>query len=406
MITTVFALICLVLALLAVGFVARPLWRGAVEGQSEADALLAIHRRKHAELAAELADGAIDAEQAQSRRVELEAALLDDWAAQNRSRPGDAPAKSRRIAGVLALVIPLLAGALYLQLGAWPVIATPPEGSADLDRLVDNLAERLAANPEEREGWILLGRSYAGLGRQTDAAQAFGKALALERDDPEVLSQRAQALALQSNPPQWAGEPAQLLDEALALDADHPRTLWLAGVAAAARGDAEAAGRHWRHLLTLIGPEAPVADTLRQALAQIGQSPESADSGPVEAAVQPGPTVRIALTPDLAATLSAETTVFVAIRDNPQGGMPVGAIRKQVADLPLSLVLTDEMSLMPTRRLSSLETLWISAHVSSSGLAQGATDDPRAGPVSARWQPEEAVSLVIGEQATPVGASP
>ena len=100
----------------------------------------------------------------------------------------------------------------------------------------------------------------------------------------------------------------------------------------------------------------------------------------------------------------ATKTVVSAERVAARSG--VSAIRKQVADLPLSLVLTDEMSLMPTRRLSSLETLWISAHVSSSGLAQGATDDPRAGPVSARWQPEEAVSLVIGEQATPVGASP
>lgn len=406
MITTVFALTCLVLALLAAWFVVRPLWRGAVEDQSETDALLVIHRRKHAELAAELADGTIDTEQAQSRRVELEAALLADWAAQHRPPPADSPTTSRRMASVMALVIPLLAGALYIQLGTWPVIATPPEASADLDQLADTLAERLAAHPEEREGWILLGRSYAGLGRQADAAQAFAKALALDRNDPEVLSQRAQALALQSTPPQWAGEPTQLLDEALALDTDHPRTLWLAGVAAAARGDAETAGRHWRHLLTLIAADAPVADTLRRALAQIGQSPEGLDSVRAEAAIQAGPTVRIDLAPHLAATIPAETTVFVVIRDNPQGGMPVGAIRKRVADLPLSLVLTDDMSLMPARLLSSLERLWISAHVSSSGTAQGAAGDPRAGPVSARWQPGETVSLVIGDQTAPVGASP
>ena len=98
--------------------------------------------------------------------------------------------------------------------------------------------------------------------------------------------------------------------------------------------------------------------------------------------------------------------MFVVIRDNPQGGMPVAAIRRRVADLPLDLALEDGMSLVPTRRLSSLETLWISARVSMSGTAEGAPDDPRAAPVAAHWNPEEKVSLLIGGKPAQAGVSP
>ena len=406
MTTAVFVAACLLAALLAAFLVVRPLWRGAAPVQEERDALLAIHRRKQAELAAELAEGLIDEEQARMRRAELDAALLSDWAGQEEaSVPVPASAPRRRMAVFMAFAVPLLAAVVYVQVGDWRAIDPAPV-QADLNKLAQTLAERLESHPDEREGWILLGRAYAGLGRQADAAQAFGRALALEPRDPDVLAQRAQALALQTEPPQWSAEANRLLADALAIDADHAQSLWLAGVAAMAAGDAGTAGRHWRHLLTLIEPDAPVAQSLRQALTQIGQSPDESVAAPAEPATAAGPTVRIGLSKDLASTLPADATVFVVIRDNPQGGMPVAAIRRRVADLPLDLVLTDDMSLVPTRRLSALETLWISARISTSGNAEGAPDDPRTEPVAAHWTAEETVSLVIVGKPTQAGVTP
>ena len=404
MTTALFAAACLLAALLAALLVVRPLWRGAAPMHEERDALLAIHRRKQAELAAEVTEGLIDEDQARVRRAELDAALLSDWAGQeDASVP--VPAPRRRTAVVMALAVPLLAAGVYAQVGDWRAVDPPPV-QADLTKLAQTLAQRLESHPNEREGWILLGRAYAGLGRHADAAQAFGRALTLEPRDPDVLAQRAQALALQTEPPQWSAEANGLLAEALAIDADHAQSLWLVGVAAMAAGDAQTAGRHWRHLLTLIEPDAPVAQSLRQALTQIGQSPDESVPASAEPVTAAGPTVRVELSPNLRSTLPAEATVFVVIRDNPQGGMPVAAIRRRVADLPLDLALEDGMSLVPTRRLSSLKTLWISARVSTSGTAEGAPDDPRAAPVAADWNPEEKVSLVIGGKPAQAGANP
>lgn len=388
--TAGFIALCLLATLLAVTLVARPLWRGAAPMRREAETLLAIHRRKDAELTAELAAGVIDVDQANARRAELEAALLADWSDQPQETT-EAVRSSRWAALGVMLAAPLMAFAVYNQIGTWPA-AAPSAATENLAALADTLAQRLASHPEEGDGWVLLGQSYAALGRQAEAAQAFATAMERLGEAPGLLADRAQALALQSDPPRWEGEPTRLLQRALALDANHPQSQWLAGVAALAAGDAAQAGAYWRHLLTQVPPNEPAAASLREALTQIGQAPADNAASPAT----PGPTVEISLSPELAATLNPDMTVFVVVRGTPEGGMPVAALRRRVADLPLSMVLNDDMSLMPQRPLSALDTLWVSARVSRSGSADSSPDDPRAAAVSAHWGQGEAVRLVIG----------
>ena len=388
--TAGFIALCLLATLLAVTLVARPLWRGAAPMRREAETLLAIHRRKDAELTAELAAGVIDVDQANARRAELEAALLADWSDQPQETT-EAVRSSRWAALGVMLAAPLMAFAVYNQIGTWPA-AAPSAATENLAALADTLTQRLASHPEEGEGWVLLGQSYAALGRQAEAAQAFATAIERLGEAPGLLADRAQALALLADPPRWEGEPTRLLQRALALDANHPQSQWLAGVAALAAGDAAKAGAYWRHLLTQVPPNEPAAVSLREALAQIGQAPADNAASPAT----PGPTVEISLSPELAATLNPDMTVFVVVRGTPEGGMPVAALRRRVADLPLSMVLNDDMSLMPQRPLSALDTLWVSARVSRSGSADSSPDDPRAAAVSAHWGQGEAVRLVIG----------
>lgn len=390
--TAGFIALCMLSTLLAVALVARPLWRGAAPVRREAETLLAIHRRKDAELTAELAAGVIDADQANARRAELEAALLADWSDQPQEKETTEAVRSSRWAALgVVLAAPLLAFAVYNQIGSWPA-AAPSAATENLAALTDTLAQRLASHPEEGEGWVLLGQSYAALGRQTEAAQAFATAMARLGEAPGLLADRAQALALQADPPRWEGEPTQLLQRALALDANHPQSLWLAGVAALAAGDAAQAGAYWRHLLAQVPADEPAAASLREALAQIGQAPADDTTLPAT----PGPMVEVSLSPELAATLSPDMTVFVVVRGAPEGGMPVAALRRRVADLPLSMVLSDDMSLMPQRPLSALDTLWVSARVSRSGSADSSPNEPRASAVSAHWGQGEVVRLVIG----------
>jgi cytochrome c-type biogenesis protein CcmH len=50
---------------------------------------------------------------------------------------------------------------------------SPQERSAFIDSMVEGLKAKLEANPNDRDGWVRLGRSYGVLGRWSDARAAY-----------------------------------------------------------------------------------------------------------------------------------------------------------------------------------------------------------------------------------------
>ena len=64
-----------------------------------------------------------------------------------------------------------------------------PNGqTVDVGAMVMRLRAKLEANPENPEGWVLLGRSYSNLNRNADAVAAYEQALNLMPNNPEVRS--------------------------------------------------------------------------------------------------------------------------------------------------------------------------------------------------------------------------
>lgn len=64
----------------------------------------------------------------------------------------------------------------------------------EMARLRLGLRSRLQQDPENVEGWMMLGRVGMTLGEADTATQAFGRAYALAPDNPEVLRAWAEAL--------------------------------------------------------------------------------------------------------------------------------------------------------------------------------------------------------------------
>ncbi|HCP76424.1 MAG TPA: c-type cytochrome biogenesis protein CcmI, partial [Pusillimonas sp.] len=54
-----------------------------------------------------------------------------------------------------------------------PVQSAPAMTQADVQAMVDSLAARLARNPDDAPGWLMLARSYRYFERYEDAATAF-----------------------------------------------------------------------------------------------------------------------------------------------------------------------------------------------------------------------------------------
>ena len=123
--------------------------------------------------------------------------------------------------------------------------------------MVQRLADRLKDEPGDADGWLRLGRAYGVLGDQHKSSDAYGKAAKLRPGDITVLTSYAQILLQIAAKGETPPELADLGRRMLAIDPKNANGLWLAGLAAKATGDGEAAGRHWRLLLSLLPPGAP-----------------------------------------------------------------------------------------------------------------------------------------------------
>jgi len=274
-------------ALLAAGalfFVVPPLLarRGGARA-SRRETNLAIYRDQLCELNADLVAGTLNAEQHEKARRELEARLLEDVAA---DAAATVPARHGRGAAiVVSLAVPLLASAIYFAVGNPQALFPAPAanlGAAhgmtaqQVEALVDRLAARMRENPEELEGWILLGRSYAALGRFEQAAQAYGNAVTRLPRDAILLADYADILAMAQGR-RLQGQPETIIARALEADPGNLKALTLAGTAAFEKKDYAGAIRYWERILPLVSPESESARTVKASLAEAGSLGGTAD---------------------------------------------------------------------------------------------------------------------------------
>jgi cytochrome c-type biogenesis protein CcmH len=368
---TVFWLTAAGLAVLVLALVLRPFyWKRSASAVSRGDANVSIYRDQLRELDADLAAGTLAQADHERARRELEARLLEDVAAAPASETSAAPARgSRALAGILAAAIPLLALGLYFAVGSPGGAALEVEHQANaqqLDAMVSRLAARMRERPEDLEGWKLLGRSYAALGRFPEAAEAYAKALARAPRDAQVLADLADVVAMgrgQSGAGNLQGEPEKLVLRALEIDPQNLKALALAGAAAFQRKDFAAATRYWQRMLPLVPPESEDARSIQASIAEARALGGGKPGAPAAGALQG----KVTLSKKLAAQASPDDTVFIFARAAEGPPMPLAVQRVRVRDLPLDFSLDDSMAMAPGMNLSAHTRVVVGARVSKSG---------------------------------------
>ncbi|MFO1206458.1 MAG: c-type cytochrome biogenesis protein CcmI [Burkholderiales bacterium] len=385
---TAFVAVCAGLVALALAFALPPFLRRSRSARA-ADrraANLAIYREQNRELDRDLELGTLSPELWQQDRDELARRMLED--VQPGAAHPTAPApRSRVLACAVAALLPIAAVLLYLQLGTPraldPAVVAAPAPHAgqsftreQVNEMLKQLAARLASEPDNLEGWVLLGRSYAALGRYPEAVAALRRAVELKGDDPDLLVDYADVLAMAAGQ-SLEGEPLQVLEKALALDPDHGKALALAGTAAYERGDFAGAIRSWERLLKKVPPDSEGARAIQASIDDArargglaAQQPPPAAGKPVEGRV--AGTVTIA--PELAAKAAPDDTLFVYARAVQGPAMPLAVQKLKVRDLPARFALDDSMSMAPGMTLSRHPQVTVQARVSKSGEAS-----PRSG---------------------------
>jgi cytochrome c-type biogenesis protein CcmH len=301
---------------------------------------------------------------------------------------------SRRLTVLLALAVVLLAGVLYATFGtpaalreaAAPTAASSPavgeaHAAAQIEAMVARLAERMKSQPDDAEGWAMLGRSYLVLGRAADAVQSLRKRLALQPTDALAMADLADALALQQGR-RFDGEPEQLLRQALQADPKQPKALELAGTLAFDRGDFKTAVAHWTVAadgLAAAEPQSRALANLRAGIEEAQRRGGLATTAPAAQPVQGSAGAQVSGRVELSAALKArvqpEDTVLIFARlvDGPR--MPVAVIRRQARELPLDFVLDDSTAMNPGLKLSPSMQVVVGVRVSRSGQAAAQAGD-------------------------------
>jgi len=273
----------IVAAILAVGvaaFVAGPLLRrDPVAAPAPGAHDLEVYRDQLAALDRQRAAGDIPDNEAEALRSEIARRLL----AADARRAAAAPARPERrwlrpAGAVLLVVLPLAAMAIYLGLGTpgmpdMPLAGrVPAAGQPSPDEIagaVDRLVAQLERNPEDLQGWILLGRVHFAESRFAESARAWARAAALEPGNGELQATLGQTLTVAAEG-RVTPEARAAFASALRLLPGDPRARYYLALADWQEGEAAKALAAWQALLAEAPPDAPWRAAVAARVAEAG----------------------------------------------------------------------------------------------------------------------------------------
>ena len=449
--TPLFWLIAFVLALGVLATLVWPLLRSrASEAPGVEAAATAVFRDHKRQLDEEVAAGTLTPAERDTAEAELVARFGDELAAGS-AEMGAGSGQSRWIAAlVLVALVPVSAGLLYWTVGepgaikqaAAPAAAAPAEHTLtdpQIIAMIERLAEKMKANPDDPKGWILLGRSYLKLGRYDDSVAAFAEAAKRMPEDAQLLADQAEAIAMTQGQ-SLQGRPEALLKRAMALEPNNPQVLGMAAAAAAERRDFNGAIVLMQRLKANVQPNSEESQQVDQMLAQLdaqrtrgsgvagapasvapssapaapqtspksngavaaapagAPAPKSNVATPMSGAVN-GVTGRVEIDAKLAGKFSSGDVLFIYARDPAGSRMPLAIMRGTAGELPKTFSLTDAMAMTPANTISNAKSVVVEARVSKSGNAAPQTGDLRG--TSAAVAPGTGNVRVVIDQVVP-----
>ena len=385
-------------------------WRGSQQGMRlaahQADAIndpakanAAVYRDQMAELDREFVMGNLSYEELKAARDELSERLLADVADLDESaQPVVASAvvwrKPWLAIGLLMFVVPVASMLMYSVLGE-PAALDPRALKQGVDasdevtpekltEMAIAITRRLQDEPNSMEGWVMLGRVQRARGHFEEAAEAYGKALSLSRDD-NLSIERAEVLA-QKNGGSFAGEPWAIIQRVLTADPHHLNALFLAGSASYAEMNYQAALRYWERAREVVPAESPDAPELDRAISEARDKmglpaippralTQQENAASKAAAASSSISGRVTLVKELKGLVSPTDTVFVYATAVSGSRMPVAIVRTTADKLPLDFVLDDSTAMNPAVKLSGMDEVTVRVRISKSGQATAQPND-------------------------------
>ncbi len=421
---TVFWSLAAVMVMVALLFVLPPLLRQRNRSAVSRDDLnTKVIKEQLTELDADLAAGKLDQDQFDAARKDLERELLYDLDSANNAQM-EAPVRSGRwLTLLLVPAIPLCAILLYQVMGSGELIdvlqqakvsqSVPPHkqstSAGSLEVMATQLAERLRSEPDDPQGWLMLAKTYNVLRRPDDAATAYQNVLRLGGgNDPSILADYVDA-SVTANNGEFTDQTGELLLQALKLDPDNLKALWLAGHWKYDNHEYAEALQYWQKTAQQLpagsADATVIAQQINMAQAQLGTggtpvtiTKAAEDASPGDAGNKASLNIYVELDPALNAAVAPDDTVFIYARATQGPRMPLAIVRKQVKDLPVTVTLDDSLAMSPQMVLSKFSQVTVSARISKTGNAITQSGDLQGSVSPVATQTTEKVQITINSK--------
>jgi len=260
----------------------------------------------------------------------------------------------------------------------------------------------VAANPQDAAAWRALAERYRTARQLPKANAAFTQLIKLKAMDADAWADYADAVASQQGSLSNA-QTRNALQAALAIDAKHPKALWLQASLLLEEKRYAAALTSWRQLRSVIGDNSPDAKIIDANIAEaeslagsrampsvsVANNSAASPASNGAARVQGSVNIDAALQGKLA---GAMLFVFAKAADSPA---PVAVYRTAIAAWPVSFTLDDSQAMMPGRQLSNYAQVLIQARVSQNGQAIAQAGDWESEALTVSTQNGKPITLLI-----------
>ena len=362
-----------------------------------------IARERLEEIEKSHANGELSDEEFSQAKKDLEIALAQDLSKAAATIDNSTPKLAKGTLLGLVLIIPAIVIGVYQHVGAPQYLnvvgpSAPASSTANLPPigdLVKELESRLNEKPDNAQGWFLLGRTFMKMGDHQGAVRAYRKLLALMPSNTTAKISLVDALSM-VNDGNVPDEAVSLLDEILKEEPEAITALWLAGNAAHQREQFAKAQAFWERAYPLLSGEPSMQQELSAMLSQVSQQTGNAWQAPAPATTA-AITVNVALAPELLEKISDDDIVFIYAKAQQGPPMPVAVARHNVSELPIQVILTDSMAMMPQMTLSTTKDVLVGARISKTGQAIAQSGDLQAKEVPMNIASTKPVSLLINQ---------
>ena len=284
----IFWLIAALMTCVALAIIIVPLLRRGHSAPKRSDFDLTIYRDQLQELESDQARGLIGPDQSDAARVEIQRRMLAVSEEQKKlpseeTRP-QYQQKNWLILLIITVLVPAICIPIYLNLGS-PELESQPfanrettsntlnsenQATPSLEVAINKLAQRLKTEPNNGEGWFLLGRSFMTIGNYEEAVKALSKASTLSTNNLEIMASLAEAMVFTSGGI-VTPEIETKFQVILSKEPNDQAAQYYLGMARAQAGQPQEALDIWQKLAIQTPPDAPWAEDLNSLIARAAE---------------------------------------------------------------------------------------------------------------------------------------